>query len=400
MLLAQSALSASNVFYLTLLLIFLAAVVTTVLSKRTRDKCLKFFHGYHVTLERMRGQTTWGTLRVFSSGIEIAYDHPYLDTRGRKKTSFLLYGNEIDPQLLCLLRYHDELSERAKKARKKQVRRTFNPGPVRRAWRSVRNVINTLRDAFNAAIGAIVGQYQRTNPAAAAMLATQGGNVTALGQTLLGKFANAYEPLLEQYIGQPVIVDVADPINPNHASVQYSGYLADYTQNFLAIFNVGHELCERIELSLPDIEHGEELAPLPAPPPPGMPPIALPAPIKVENDLAVRIDGHRFRIQNTRPGPIVVRRLEQPGFKPIQFGTIIPSMASLELPARDARGGTLFVDVVQAFDVVAPRRCATIRHAGELVERRGIVEEIHLDRLPLVPTLLGSSNDSDREQID
>src|SRR5439155_19712712 len=267
MLLAQSALSASNVFYLTLLVIFVTAVVTTVLSKRTRDKCLKFFSGYHVTLERMRGQTSWGTLRVFSSGVEIVFDHPYLYTRGRKKTSFLLYGNEIEPQLLCLLRYHDELSERAKNAREKQVRRTFNPGPLRRAWRGVRNVVNTLRDAFNAAIGAVVGQYQRTNPATAGMLATQS---TTLGQTLLGRFANAYEPLLEQYIGQPVIVDVADPINPNHASVQYSGYLADYTQNFLAIFNVGHELCERVELSLPDIEHGEELGPLPAPPPPGM----------------------------------------------------------------------------------------------------------------------------------
>src|SRR5205085_1630476 len=119
-------------------------VVTTVLGKRTRDKCLKFFNGYHVSLERMRGQTTWGTLRVFSSGIEMVYDHPYLDTRGRKKTSFLLYGNEIDPQLLCLLRYHDDLGEHAKAAREKQVRRTFNPGPLRRAWRSIRNIVNTL----------------------------------------------------------------------------------------------------------------------------------------------------------------------------------------------------------------------------------------------------------------
>src|SRR5437870_5440226 len=152
--LAQSAISAANVFYLTLLLIFLIAVITAILSKRSRDKCLKFLNGYHVTLERMRGQTTWGTLRVFSSGVEIVFDRPYLDTRGRKKTSFLLYGNEMDPQLLSILRYHDELSDAAKRAREKQVKRTFNPGPMRRAWRSVRNLVNTLRDAFNAAIGA------------------------------------------------------------------------------------------------------------------------------------------------------------------------------------------------------------------------------------------------------
>jgi len=53
------------VFYLTLLFIFVTAIVTTVLTKWTRDKCLKFFRGYHVTLERLRGQTIWGRLKVF-----------------------------------------------------------------------------------------------------------------------------------------------------------------------------------------------------------------------------------------------------------------------------------------------------------------------------------------------
>ena len=74
--------------------------------------------------------------------------------------------------------------------------------------RGFRNFVNTLRDAFNAAIGAVVGQYQRMNPGSM-IVGTQGQSVTQIGQTLLGKFAaNAYEPLLEQYIGQPVILDV------------------------------------------------------------------------------------------------------------------------------------------------------------------------------------------------
>src|SRR2546423_4063151 len=149
----SSAPSGATIFYLTLLLIFATAVITTVLAKWSRDKALKFFAGYHVTMERMRGQTSWGTLRVFSSGLEIVYDHPYVDTRGRKKTSFLLYGHEIDTQLLCMFRYHEEMSPTLRKERERQVKRTFNPGPLKRAWRGVRNVVNTLRDAFNAAIG-------------------------------------------------------------------------------------------------------------------------------------------------------------------------------------------------------------------------------------------------------
>src|SRR5687768_13120097 len=42
--------NAATVFYITLLFIFLTAIITTVVTKWARDKCLKFFNGYHVTL--------------------------------------------------------------------------------------------------------------------------------------------------------------------------------------------------------------------------------------------------------------------------------------------------------------------------------------------------------------
>src|SRR5438034_5699786 len=88
--------NAATVFYVTLLFIFLTASITAVATKWARDKCLKFFSGYHVTLERARGQTIWGALKVFSSGIEIVYDHAFVDARGRKKTSNLIYQQELD----------------------------------------------------------------------------------------------------------------------------------------------------------------------------------------------------------------------------------------------------------------------------------------------------------------
>src|SRR5687767_6953260 len=165
-----------------------------------------------------------------------------------------MYQHEIETQLLSVLRYHDELSPAQQQLRSKQIEATFNPSFWRRAWRTIRNFVNTLRDAFNAAIGAVVGQYQRMNPTSV-VLSTQAGSVTQLGQTLVGKFAaNAYEPLLEQYIGQPVILDVSDPINPNNATVEYTGYLADYTQQFIAVFNVKHACAATaVEVTLPDV---------------------------------------------------------------------------------------------------------------------------------------------------
>jgi hypothetical protein len=392
--LAQSAPSAASLFYLTLLIIFLTAIVTTVATKWARDKCLKFFNHYHVTLERSRGHTFWGQLKVFSQGIETVYDHPYIDARGRKKTSYLIYGHELDQQLLSLLRYEGELTDQQKKLRRKQIDATFNPGPLRRTWRHMRNFVNTLRDAFNAAIGAVVQQYQRVNPSAAA-LGAQAGAVTQIGQTIVGRIANAYEPLLEQYIGQPVILDVTDPINPNNATVEYTGYLADYTQQFIAIFNVEHKCAEAIEVTLPDVEEGPPMPPLPVPPPPGAPAPLLPDPLKTEQGLAIRIDGLRFKIQNTRHEPLVVRKLERPGFEPVTFGVIIPPSGTLDLPARDARAAKLSVEVIRSLDVVAPRKYATIRHAGELVERRGLIESFDLSQLPLIPKFLDRAHSHD-----
>ncbi len=378
--------SASAIFYLTLLFIFLTAIVTTLVTKWSRDKCLKLFHRYHITLERGRGQTIWGTLKVFSNGLEVMYDHPYTDTRGRRKTSYMLYQPEVEQQVISIVRFHDELNPLQQAKRQRQIRRSFNPGPIRRMWRWIRNLVNTLRDAFSQAIGVAVGQFQRMHPAT--VLSTQAGSVTQIGQALVSKFGNAYEPLLEQYIGQPVILDVQDPINPNNVMRSYTGYLVDYTAQFVAVFNVEHSADDPVELTLPDIKQGETLPPLPGPPPPGAPAPQLPEPTMQAHNLAVRIDGLRMKIQNLRSDPVVVRALRREGFETLTLGVIIPPSAMLDLPARDARGGVLVCQVVRCLDIVAPRRVATVRHAGELVERRGLADELYLDQLPLVPKIL------------
>jgi len=380
--------NAATLFYVTLLIIFLTAIITTVLAKWSRDKCLKFFKGYRITMERNRGQTLWGRLKVFSSGVEIVYDHPYVDPHGRRKTSYLFYQIELEQQVLSLFRYHAQLPPDQQKQRQNQVHATFNPRFFRRLYRGLRNFVNTLRDAFNAAIGAAVSQYQRANP----VLGAQGTTVTNLGQTLLGKFANAYEPLLEQYIGQPVILEVADPLNPNNAVQEYTGYLADYTQQFIAVFNVDHGEIETITVTLPDVERGDALPPLPPPPLPGAPAPMLPIPLVKENGVEVRMDGARMKIQNARNELLAVVRLEKEGAASQELGMILPPMGILNLPARDSRGGRLVCSVLRALDIVAPRKFATVRHAGELVERRGLSDELSLDRLPFVSSLFGDNH--------
>ena len=48
----------------------------------------------------------------------------------------------------------------------------------------------------------------------------------------------------------------------------------------------------------------------------------------------------------------------------------------------------LVLEIIRCLDIVAPRKFATVRHAGELAERPGLIDEIHLDQLPLVPKIL------------
>ena len=398
--LGQSSTDSSSILLWTLVAIFVTGVVTTLATKWARDKCLKLFHGYHVTLEGVRGNTDWGYFRCFSSGMELVYDRPYVDIGGRKKTSLLIYGNEIEPRTLSIFRYHDEQLPEHQRWREAQVRHTFNPGPFSPLRPGcVRNILNTLKDAFSASIGAVVGQMQKANPANA-VLATQAGQMTQMGQTLLGRAAaNAFEPLLEQYIGQPVILEVLDPINPNNLTQQYGGYLADYTQQFVAVFNVEHGWSKQVEITLPDIDQGDPLPPLAPPPPPGGAPPVLPPPLKIEEMMAIRIDGRRMRIQNTMHVPVVARSLSRPGFEKLVIDAVIPPNATLNLPAWDSRGARpIAIEIARQMDVIAPRKYATVRHAGELVERPSLLADISIERLPLIPTFLhpdGSQHTSD-----
>ena len=71
---------------------------------------------------------------------------------------------------------------------------------------------------------------------------------------------------------------------------------------------------------------------------------------------------------------------------------VLPPMGVLNLPARDARGGVLVCAVLRAVDIVAPRKFATVRHAGELVEKRGLTDDLALEHLPLVSRLFGDNH--------
>jgi hypothetical protein len=96
---------------------------------------------------------------------------------------------------------------------------------------------------------------------------------------------------------------------------------------------------------------------------------------------------------NTRRSRSLLRHLEREGFERLEFGMVIPPNGTLDLPARDARRRGAVPRGAELPRRRRPRKFATVRHAGEMHGRRGLVEELNLSRLPLVPKLLRLGED-------
>ena len=323
---------------LTLLFIFLVAIVGVIVKLRRKDKCLKFFDDYHVTYLTATGKAVWGDLVVYSQGVELRFNAPYITRRGLTKSSAVIYEKEM-ASCLALCRVEDGLTDEEKRDRKRQVRKSFRPGIVRRTLRWMRNIINTLRDAFSKALTAIVGQLAKARPGSTVLSSQQTG-VNEIGQTLLGAAGNAYEPILEAHIGKPVILKLASTTDPTKGVVEVPGYLVDYSDQYIAVFNVDHEPVERVELELSESTQR-----------PG---------------LTVEMTAEDAIVSCTGPEFLVVRRFECAQRQSDLAVALMPG-CTLALPREADSPVKLVLERTRQIDMVAPRSIATVHFAAETV---------------------------------
>jgi hypothetical protein len=223
---------------ITILFVIFAAGLGAFIRKRSRDKCLRDFEDNMVTLVDAAGKTIWGKLRVENTGLEFVYPQKHKDPQGREKASYILYKYEY-PRIAAVVRFHDELSERHKKTREKELKRTYHPGFLRRLRRKTLNVFRTVRDSIVEIVNLLINQAKRATPAGR-VLTSQDKYVTEMKQELMGSVGTAFEPLLERYIGHKVVLEVIkdDKIH------EHCGVLKDYTAEFIEIMNVDYQLTE------------------------------------------------------------------------------------------------------------------------------------------------------------
>jgi hypothetical protein len=228
----------SSTFGLILIFIFVPVLVTTFIAARQRDRCLKTFDKFHASIVTKKKKHIWGVLRVYSKGLVCHYRDTVESDTAPPKVSYFMYEAEM-PDVFAIFRFHDRISEKNKSRRARQIRALAYPNIFRRLWRRVRNLINTLRDAFNKAISAFLGQMQKAKPGSK-MLKTGGKQMEGVGTQLLGKVANAYEPLLEQSIGSPVVIEVTGPPEGDKPGPkkEYAGQMAEYSAGYVMVLDV------------------------------------------------------------------------------------------------------------------------------------------------------------------
>ncbi|MHC4536343.1 MAG: hypothetical protein ACYS6K_20525 [Planctomycetota bacterium] len=223
---------------ITILFIIFAAGLGAFIRKRSRDKCLRDFEQNMVTLEDTAGKTIWGKLRVENTGLEFVYPQKQKDEDGHEEASYILYKYEY-PKIGLVIRFHDELSDENKKAREKELDKTYHPDWDRRFKRKTLNVLRTVRDSVVEIVNLVISQAKKATPAGK-VLTSQDKYVTQMKQELMGSVGASFEPLLEQYIGHKVVLEMikGDKI------FEYCGVLKEYTAEFVEIMDVNYKTTE------------------------------------------------------------------------------------------------------------------------------------------------------------
>lgn len=232
-----------NILLLSILLVFLAAIMGSFVQRWRKDRVLSDLQGFHATLRLQGGKRVWGRMNVFPNGLELVFARPYLNRRDLKLYSYILFKQSID-DVEAIFRYHDELSPENQSLREDEVKKTANNGWFRRLVRRIRNFINTFRDAINESLGLFLTRMKGTS--GSVLMKTQDERIKKLGSQAVGAVGNAYDPILERYVGKYAVIELL----AGERVEEFSGVLREYSQSWISLF--GCHLREKLTLPVDD----------------------------------------------------------------------------------------------------------------------------------------------------
>ncbi len=220
-------------FWLPILLLFLSAFLAAILRLRAKDICLKQFNRHFCLMKTANNRWLWGDLRVFPDALELRYRQKVAYTETHDKASYLLYSNDIG-QLQFIARPSPKEGTPEYESWRKELEAINNPSFVRVVGRRIRNLFNLLRDAFSQTLSAVIGVLTRQQRIQKVSGGAAEKRFNEMGQSVLGTVPNAYEHVLEYYLGKFVVCESMR----DGKLLEENGILQDYSGKYLLIRGV------------------------------------------------------------------------------------------------------------------------------------------------------------------
>ena len=317
--------------FVTIGLIFLVTLVGAYVRSRIKDRCLKDFVGFHVTIEREDGKLIWGIMSLESTGLELSYADTLQDER-HVESSYVLYGSEYQG-LQAIYRYADKLSAWGRKKRDRDIRRAFHPNMFRRLARSTRNFLSTATDSLQEVINVLLGQFQKAG--GQFLIDDTGSALSKLGEKYIGEIGHQADPLLENYIGQRVVFEITEAGEVH----EHVGVFKDYSSQFIEFLNVQYPQRQVV-------------------------------PFQIEKDaqtdrVHVWTKAGQLSIENLKEEPLLLQTLRSAGQERL-LNVVVDGGERVELHLEgELTQAELHMQVARELDMIVPRSHCVVRHRAE-----------------------------------
>lgn len=315
----------------TIGLVFLVTLVGSSLRSRRKDPCLASFEDFPVTLERTDNKVIWGSLALESTGLELLYQDDVQD-EVHLESSYILYGSEYD-QIQAIYRYADQLTPELRKKRQRDIERSFHPGLWERSKRGLRAFVGTANESLNEVFGLLVGRVRKP---AGRYITDQGATyLNQLGHNLIGHVGGVFDPLLERFVGQKVVVDIQEGDEVH----EHVGIFKNYSPDFIELLDVQYP--EKRSVTL-----GAESA-------------------SAVDCLDAICHANGLTVTNRMAQPLLLHAIDF-GDEEELLNVVVNGHESIDLYVkRPCTEATLHLRIIRELDIVVPRTRCVVRHRAE-----------------------------------
>lgn len=235
-----------SIFLLTIGFIFLGALFSNVMKWRNKDRVLKDLDKFNCTVEMQNGKRIWGKTKVYANGMELHFSGTAKNSMGDPIKSYIFYTDDID-KVRAIYRNHTELSKKNQERRDKEIFAVGNPAFTAVVKRKSRIFFNMFNDAINEALNVFLSRM-KGGKSNSGVFNTQSDYLKKMGTTALSAVGNAYDPILERYINNRVVVSLQDDLQKD----EFCGFLKEYSSAWLSILDCRLTHIHKVELD--DVE--------------------------------------------------------------------------------------------------------------------------------------------------